>query len=183
MLITKTIADVEQTIKEANNVDLSREGEQILNDLATLKDDMENNRPLWYHPYANAVGLYVGPSRRTINQTLQDIMKSFLACSVLPGIMFRGSIPSATYTGIFYLKSRLILRLLHSMFASTLHWRHYDPFLRQKDEAFRSSKKGVLELAERFREFALNIGTHSKTDDPDQQKLLFVRRHQISESC
>jgi hypothetical protein len=68
------------------------------------------------------------------------------------------------------------------MFASTLHWRHYDPFLRQKDEAFKTSRAGVLELAERFREFAVNVGSQSKTDDPDQEKLLFVR-HQISESC
>jgi hypothetical protein len=50
VLITKTIADVEQTIKAANNADLRYEGEQILHDLAILKDDMENNRPLWYSP-------------------------------------------------------------------------------------------------------------------------------------
>lgn len=50
MLITKTIADVEQTMKAANNADLRYEGEQILRDLAILKDDMENNCPLWYSP-------------------------------------------------------------------------------------------------------------------------------------
>ena|SRR5271156_3860273 len=61
------------------------------------------------------------------------------------------------------------------MFASTVHWKRYDPFFRQKDEAFKTSKTGVLELAERFREFADGRGEHSTTDDSAQQKLIFVR--------
>jgi hypothetical protein len=48
VLITKTIADVEQTINAEHNVDLRFEGKQILRDLAILKEDMENDRPLWY---------------------------------------------------------------------------------------------------------------------------------------
>ena len=48
MLITKTIADVEQTINAEQNVDLRFEGKQILRDLAILKEDMENDRSLWY---------------------------------------------------------------------------------------------------------------------------------------
>jgi Damage-control phosphatase ARMT1-like domain len=69
------------------------------------------------------------------------------------------------------------------MFAPTMHWKHYDPFLRQKDEAFKSSKTGVLELAERFQEFAEVSAKHTQFNTPDEseEKLLFVRHH--SESC
>jgi hypothetical protein len=68
--------------------------------------------------------------------------------------------------------SQLISRLLRAMFASTTHWTRYDPFFRQKDEAFKSSKAGVLELAERFREFAHQ---HSSANDLAQRTLVFVR--------
>lgn len=68
-------------------------------------------------------------------------------------------------------------RLLHSMFASTIHWKTYDPFLRQKDEAFKTSKKGVVELADRFREFAESLPSHSSTEDSETEKLLFVQPH------
>jgi hypothetical protein len=61
------------------------------------------------------------------------------------------------------------------MFATTVHWKRYDPFFRQKDDAFKTSKAGVLELAERFREFADGRGEHSTTEDSAHQKLLFVR--------
>jgi len=61
------------------------------------------------------------------------------------------------------------------MFASTVQWKQYDPFRRQKDDAFRSSKNGVLELAERFREFSGTLTKGLQTGDAEQQKLLFVR--------
>ena len=61
------------------------------------------------------------------------------------------------------------------MFASTIHWKQYDPFRRQKDDAFRSSKNGVLELAERSREFPGTLTMGMQTGDAEQQKLLFVR--------
>jgi hypothetical protein len=60
------------------------------------------------------------------------------------------------------------------MFASTVYWKRYDPFFRQKDEAFKSSKDGVLELAERFREYVEGRGKNYRTGDPAQQKLAFV---------
>ena len=67
------------------------------------------------------------------------------------------------------------------MFASTIHWKYYDPFLRQKDEAFKSSKTGVLELAERFQEFAEDSAKHTLLVPESEEQLLFVRHH--SESC
>jgi Damage-control phosphatase ARMT1-like domain len=69
-------------------------------------------------------------------------------------------------------QSQLIFpSLLRAIFASTIYWPHYDPFFRQKDEAFKSSKNGVLELAERFREYSMTVGEPSY---PVQQKLVFV---------
>jgi hypothetical protein len=63
-----------------------------------------------------------------------------------------------------------------------VHWKRYDPFARQKDEAFRSSKNGVLELAERFREFSGTLTNGLQTGDAEYQKLLFVTPP-ISDSC
>jgi Damage-control phosphatase ARMT1-like domain len=60
------------------------------------------------------------------------------------------------------------------MFASTVYWKRYDPFFRQKDEAFQSSRDGVIELAERFGEFAEGRGKYYQAGDPAQQKLVFV---------
>lgn len=46
MLITKTIADVEQTMKLDDTPGLRAEGNKIIRDLITLKEDMEQDRPL-----------------------------------------------------------------------------------------------------------------------------------------
>lgn len=67
-----------------------------------------------------------------------------------------------------------MLRLLHSIFASTVYWKRYDPFFRQKDEAFKSSMDGVLELAERFRDFAEGREQNYRAGNAAQQKLAFV---------
>lgn len=81
---------------------------------------------------------------------------------------------------------QLISRLLRSTFASTTHWSNYDPFFRQKDEAFKSSKNGVLEIAGRFREYAMALRQRSVAETPAQQKVVFVNHllpFRISESC
>jgi hypothetical protein len=46
VLITKTIADVEQTIKADDTAGLRSEGMRIIRDLVALKEDMEQDRPL-----------------------------------------------------------------------------------------------------------------------------------------
>ena len=46
VLLTKVIADVEQTIQEDDSTGLRIEGERILHDLKVLKEDMEQDRQL-----------------------------------------------------------------------------------------------------------------------------------------
>jgi len=46
VLITRTIADVEQTMKADYTAGLRSEGMKIIRDLVTLKEDMEQDRPL-----------------------------------------------------------------------------------------------------------------------------------------
>jgi len=87
--------------------------------------------------------------------------------------MSHGSIRNVISTGANYLAiHQLISRLLKSLFATTAHWTHYDPFFRQKDEAFKSSKQCVLELAERVRVYAARL--RPQVNDAMQQKLVFV---------
>jgi hypothetical protein len=45
-LLKNVLADVEQTIKEDGSAGLRNEGEKILKDVKTLKEDMELDRPL-----------------------------------------------------------------------------------------------------------------------------------------
>ena len=71
--------------------------------------------------------------------------------------------------------------LLRSMFASTTYWKNHDAFFRQKDEAFKSSQNGVLELAERFWDYAASTGAHFRRENPEHRKFVFVGP--ISESC
>jgi hypothetical protein len=46
VLLTKTIADVDETVKADSSVALRVDGERIIRDLKTLKEDMEQDRPL-----------------------------------------------------------------------------------------------------------------------------------------
>ena len=46
VLITKTIADVEETMKADGTPGLQSEGSKIIRDLIALKDDMEQDCPL-----------------------------------------------------------------------------------------------------------------------------------------
>lgn len=46
MLLTKVIADVEETMKANDSVGLRSEGDKIIRDLIALKEDMEQDRPL-----------------------------------------------------------------------------------------------------------------------------------------
>ena len=48
VLIAKTIADVEQTMRESNAVGLHSEGKRIIHELIKLRDDMDHDRPLRY---------------------------------------------------------------------------------------------------------------------------------------
>jgi len=86
------------------------------------------------------------------------------------GAMPRGSTRNAISTGTTPQHSAANLRLLKSTFASTVYWTTHDPFARQKNEAFRTSKQGVLELADHFRSYAI----HPRHDDEVQRKLVFV---------
>jgi hypothetical protein len=46
VLLTKTIADVDETVKADGSAMLRVDGERIIRDLKTLKEDMEQDRPL-----------------------------------------------------------------------------------------------------------------------------------------
>ena len=118
------------------------------------------------------------------NRTWIYTMTNSVGSTAPLGTTLRGFFPNVICIGLFILAIPLIFRLIHSTFERTTYWRQYDPFFRQKDEAFKSSKTGVLELAERFREFAESRenAKNPETEDPEEKKLLFVC-HSISDSC
>jgi len=55
VLITNTIADVEQTMRESRNAGLQAEGKRIVRELIELRHDMDNDRPLRYDALASSL--------------------------------------------------------------------------------------------------------------------------------
>ena len=53
VLIAKTIADVEQTMRESNAVGLHSEGKRIIHELIELRDNMDHDRPLRYDAHVS----------------------------------------------------------------------------------------------------------------------------------
>jgi damage-control phosphatase, subfamily III len=171
VLITNTIADVEQTMRESRNTGLQAEGKRIVRELIELRHDMDNDRPLRYDAPPKLSCLtstspipddkqpnlqtYNDELRRLNRPTWRNVSWLYSECYLY---RYTFAIHSAN------------LRLLKSTFASTVHWTTHDPFSRQKDEAFRSSKQGVLELADHFRSYA----TNPRHDEEAQRKLVFV---------
>jgi Damage-control phosphatase ARMT1-like domain len=159
-------------MRESRNPGLQAEGKRIVRELIELRHDMDNDRPLRYDAPKNfsLSRSRVAQSPTTSNPTCRHTTTSS-ADSIGPlGAMSLGCTPSAISTGTPPQHHPANLRLLKSTFASTIHWTKHDPFSRQKNEAFRSSKQGVLELADHFRSYA----THPRHDDEAQRKLVFV---------
>lgn len=119
----------------------------------------------------------------TLNPTFCATMMSYVGSTAPLGGMCPGFFRNVICTGAFHFRETLLIitRLLHSLFTRTTRWKNYDPFFRQKDDAFKSSKMGVYELADHFRDFAATAEEHSKSEKPEERKVVFVR-HQISES-
>ncbi|KAF5103005.1 hypothetical protein D0Z03_000295 [Geotrichum reessii] len=69
-------------------------------------------------------------------------------------------------------------RKISTFFTAQKRWITYDPYARQKDDAFKASKEGVYELSLRYRDLAYQLKTHRIT--PETQRLLFREFADIS---
>jgi len=108
VLITKIIADVKQTIDGEGSLELRSEGAMILRELVTLKEDIEDDCPL--RPIEDDQQ----PDIPCYNEELRHMRRP-------------------TWYNVSWLYSECYLyRLIRSIFASTSHWKRYDPFFRQK---------------------------------------------------
>jgi hypothetical protein len=97
VLLTKVIADVEETIKANNTAELLSEGNRIIRDLIVLKEDMEQDRPLRYSLLPSILTLVL--SSTTSNRISRLIMRNSVGWVVSHGTMFHGSILNAISTG------------------------------------------------------------------------------------
>lgn len=98
VLLTKVIADVEETIKADNASGLRSEGNRIICDLIALKEDMEQDRPLRYSLLPPKLTLVL--SSTTSNRISRFTMRSSVVWVVSHGTMYHGSILNAISTGI-----------------------------------------------------------------------------------
>jgi damage-control phosphatase, subfamily III len=92
-----------------------------------------------------------------------------------------GSSANATCTGqsayVFHKStcSKVYRRRIHNIFRLSSHWAKFDVFARQKINGFRDSRRGVLELAARYKELVTQLqankgaplGTSDMADDAD----------------
>ncbi|CDO57506.1 hypothetical protein DV495_001365 [Geotrichum candidum] len=174
-IIESIIKDVQQTIEETvlaiekekeagtGNEDPSvkilllqekvEEGKVIITQTTQLLEDLKNDKPLI--PFEGT------------EADLLDYNKELARIG-----------PLTWLTAPWLFSECFMYRKLASFFTAQKRWVTYDPYARQKDDAFKASKEGVYELAHRYKELAHQLKTHRIT--PESQRLLFKEFTDIS---
>ena len=71
-------------------------------------------------------------------------------------------------------------RRISTFFSLSTHWKDYDIFARQKLDTFRTSRKAVVELSAKYKEFVQQLeADKDKTHDVEAEKLLFTEMFEI----
>lgn len=140
-IITSAIDDVHRTIlalDDSTAKDKIDEGKAIISALTTLKYEMEHDRPLV--PFKE--------SGKSEDADLVDYNKELERIGPL------------TWLSAPWLYSECFMyRLISTFFTSKQHWKNYDVYHRQKTDAFKASKDGVIELALRFKALSEQLKT------------------------
>lgn len=140
-IITSAIDDVHRTIMAfTSDVDSKKieEGKAIISSLTSLKYDMEHDRQL---------APFEGPQLEK-NEDLVDYNKELERIG-----------PLSWLSAPWLYSECYMYRLISTYFTGTQHWRSFDVYHRQKTEAFKASKDGVIELAVRYKALSKQLDT------------------------
>lgn len=135
-IITSAIDDVHRAVldlDDASDKEKIEEGKAIISSLTTLKYEMDHDRPL--APFKKSE-LSEDADLEEYNQELARLG------------------PITWHSAPWLFSECLMYRLISTFFTWTKHWKSYDVYHRQKTEAFKASKDGVIELALRYKKLS-----------------------------
>ncbi|KAJ1328940.1 damage-control phosphatase [Microdochium nivale] len=161
VIITGAIDDVHRTIAASKDTEKDAEGKRILEDLVTLKYELQHDRKL------SPIRDDGQPDVALYNNELE-------------------ALGTPSWFNVPWLFSECYLyRRVSTFFSMSQHWKSYDIFARQKNDTFRSSRPAVYEIATRFKDLVRDLTAKpkdtSKTsqEHEEAQKLLFVEMCEI----
>ncbi|PHH66978.1 hypothetical protein CDD82_1502 [Ophiocordyceps australis] len=143
VILTGAIDDMHRTVAQTDHADKQAEGKKIIEQLATLKYEIQHNRkltPIVDDGFSHEVAAYNKEIEQRATPTWFDLGWLFGEC--------------------------YMYRRISTFFSLSKHWKDYDLFARQKIDTFRTSRAAVLELAARYRE----LMHQPKIHDPDAEK-------------
>ncbi|OQO04777.1 hypothetical protein B0A48_09701 [Cryoendolithus antarcticus] len=133
IILTGAIDDVHKAVSNEENPERASEGKKIVQNLATLKHELQHNRQL----------------TPLIDDGSPDIASYNIELS-------QRNNPSWFSIPWLYAECYLYRRIA-TLFATSTHWTRHDVFAKQKLSTFRSSRPAVLELATRYDELIAGL--------------------------
>ncbi|EMR69817.1 putative venom protein 2 protein [Eutypa lata UCREL1] len=155
---TQAIDDMYRSVSETDDAAKQAEGKKIIEELATLKYEVQHDRTLT--PIRD-------DGNSDVAQYNQELEK----------------LGSSTWLNVPWLYSECYLyRRISTSFSLSTHWKNYDVFSRQKIKTFRSSRPAVLELASRYKDIVTQMeADQSKTgaEHDEARRILFFEMLEI----
>ncbi|KAF4344367.1 HRT2-high level expression reduced Ty3 transposition [Fusarium beomiforme] len=158
VILTQGIDDVYRAVTKTSDPEKLAEGKKIIEQLASLKYEVEHDRKLSPLPDDG------------FTEEIETYNKEIEALG-----------PDAHWYDVPWLFSECYLyRRIAAIFRLTEHWKSYDLFARQKMDTFRSSRPAVLELASNYRQLVEQLrADKDSTHDPNAEKTLFQEMFEI----
>ena len=141
IILTSSIDDVHRSVSELSaEADKEKidEGKAIISKLTALKYEIVHDRQI---PPFTESGLAQDADLVEYNEELKRIG------------------PLTWLTAPWLFSECLMYRLIAVFFTDTKHWKSYDVYHRQKTDAFKASKEGVIELALRYKALSDQLKT------------------------
>ncbi|RIA90420.1 hypothetical protein C1645_693563 [Glomus cerebriforme] len=158
-ILEKVIDDIYQTINslDSSEVDKIQEGKRIVDFLTELKYQIQQKKPLMPIEVSEA------PDISTYNYILNTYFKD-----------------KNWYSATWLFTECYLYRRIHLSLAKTKHWRSYDPYFRQKEDAFRASFNAIIEIAKRIGELISAPKMNKDGRDTETDRIIFHELAQIS---
>lgn len=157
VILTQAIDDVHRTVAKLEDPEKIAEGKKIIEQLGALKYEVLHDRkltPIVNDQFPEEVEAYNKEIEQRGNPSWLDIPWLFSEC--------------------------YMYRRISTFFSLSTHWKDYDIFARQKIDTFRTSRKAVVELSKKYKEFIEQIqADKDKTHDVEAEKLLFTEMFEI----
>ncbi|CAG8772459.1 9550_t:CDS:2, partial [Dentiscutata erythropus] len=159
IIVTKIIDDIYKT---RHSLDLSegdkiKEGKEIIDSIGELKYHMQRKKPL----------TPIEDDGEPDNGTWTYVFNTYFK-------------DDNWYSATWLFTECYLYRRIHSILSRTKHWNNYDPFFRQKEDAFKGSYIAIIEIAKRIDELVYIPKLHADNEEIDTGRIIFHELAQIS---